>query len=269
MRSARYRFFLGAPLATSSARPALPLMFDGILGYAWAVKRGVVKNPGEILPENLVFPVLPVDLIAPRCYAASALFLPELAVSEPTLINRHASLQKESGRHGLHSWKQNLSGRWSKACQEVYWLTATPYVDFYVRGDIEKIDELVGVIGDIGYIGAKRSAGYGLITDIRVEEDVADWSTWKDGKPTRPLPVATVGEKEGLEKVWAAYYPPYWSMAGAEWCYMPPLEQYQPSNFVPTVVDMKLRLEADLKKFNDARKSLEEAGNKNKEERRA
>ena len=84
----RIRFFLNTPIALYGQRPFQPLMFDGILGYAWAIRNGLTKTPRETVPANLMFPDLPLDLAGEKCYAASAAFVPPEARLEYTQIVR-------------------------------------------------------------------------------------------------------------------------------------------------------------------------------------
>lgn len=230
MKPLRYRFKLGTPLASTVNRPLTPLMFDGILGYAWAVQNGLTKTPAEEIKKNLIFPELPIAKIADRCYAASAGFIPAEAKIEPTIFVRHADWKTAVGKHGIGKIAYQVSVGWTQAVQEMYWLTVTPHVDFYVNGNPDEINNLLNVIWDIRYLGSKRGSGYGLITDITIDENVPDLSTWNNGQPTRPIPVSLVGEKPGLTKEWATYYAPYWHMGNAAWCYMPSPKQYIPCN---------------------------------------
>lgn len=228
MKAARYRFQLGTPLATSANQTYRPLLFDGILGYAWAVQQGLFKNPGEERIERLQFPDLPVAQIVDRCYAASAAFLPGEAYLEPSMLIRHADWKNAVNRHRIGNIVYQVSSGWTQAVQEIYWLTVTPHLDFYVRGEMGAINNLLNIIWDIRHLGSKRGSGYGLITDIRIDEAAEDFAVWREGEPTRPIPVTAAGEREDLIREWTTYYPPYWQGANAAWCYVPPVRQYLP-----------------------------------------
>ena len=40
-----------------------PLMLDSILAYQWMRQHGHFKSAAENIPENLVFPELPLELV--------------------------------------------------------------------------------------------------------------------------------------------------------------------------------------------------------------
>lgn len=244
MKNLQYRFHLSTPLAMHSGKPIGPLHFDGLLGWAWAKLNGFDKTPSEEIVANLVFPELPIEKIGDNCYCASCGFLPygeELNVEkdgekyqavaprmEPTIFVRHADWVQAVGRHKADGVQYQVSTGWGQAVQETYWLLITPFVDFFVRGEEKPLDELVGVIRNGGYLGGKRGSGFGRIKEVECYEMEEDWSVWKNGKPTRPVPVELVGERTGLVKEWATFKPPYWHVANSAWCYMPPKEQYLP-----------------------------------------
>jgi CRISPR type IV-associated protein Csf3 len=239
----------------------MPLMFDGILGYAWAVKKGYRKTPAELHPENLVFPELPLEKVGEKCYAASAAFLPPEASMYPTKIMRHADWKTAMARFGCPATAYETATGWQQACQEPYWLIATPYVDFYYRGDDQGVIDLLSVIYSIGFIGGKRSAGYGQISRIELFEDVEEQSVWRtDGRPSRPVPVEIAGRREGLVPEWTTYYPPYWAAANSAWCYVPPPEQWLPSCNAADIAE-KLELH-----FNDRIQRLQKSETKSEKE---
>lgn len=253
---ARIRFYLSTPLAMPSNKPAAPLMLDGLLGYAWALDNGLFKTPAEELPGNLVFPDLPLEKIGERCYAASAMIIPPEASMEPTMLVRHADWAAAMAKRGQGDLAYNVGSGWMKGAQEVLWLLVTPYIDFYCRGDLERIKPLVRIIQDIGHIGPKRHSGYGRVHGVAVSTKCEDWAVWREGQPTRPLPVAGFQDKlpAGAAPAvdWSTYYPPYWFMGNATWCYVPPVFQYRPAAPVENV------LAAAGKHLEDARRKFEQ-----------
>jgi CRISPR type IV-associated protein Csf3 len=224
----KVRFYLNTPLAFYGNKPLQPLMFDGILGYAWAIKNGLLKTPSEANQNNLLFPELPLEEIGDKCYAASACFIPQEATMTPSMINRRADWAGPMARHGVKTMRYDVAVGWQQACQEVIWELATPYVDFYFNGNKKGVVDLLSIIFKMRYLGSKRGIGYGLIRKIDIKDKSEDWAIWRDGQPTRPLPVEIVGEKPGLTAEWFTYYPPYWMTTNGTWCYTPPQEQWLP-----------------------------------------
>jgi len=237
----RLRFYLQTPIAVSGQKPPHPLMLDGILGYAWALRNGYRKTPAEIRPENLVFPELPLEKIGNKCYAASAAFLPPEAAMFPTVFVRRADWQSAMARYGCPETLYTPATGWPQAAREPYWLLSTPYVDFYYRGDSRGVADLLAVIFQIRFLGGKRAAGYGQIQKIELHEKTADWSVWREGCPTRSIPVEIAGNKKGLIPEWTTYYPPYWAAVNSAWCFTPPVEQWLP---VRKAKDLAVRLES-------------------------
>ena len=224
----KIRFHLITPIATYGQKSPKPLMLDGILGYAWAMKNGYLKNPAESSPENLVFPELPLEKIGEKCYAASSAFIPSDSSMVPTKIMRLADWKNAMARYGSPATRYETSVGWQQARQEPYWQLSTPYVDFYYRGNKKAVTELLSIIYNIGFLGGKRAAGFGQIRRIEHFDNSEDWAVWRDDQPTRPIPVSIAGKKDHLTPEWVTYYPPYWAMANSEWCYCPPHSQWLP-----------------------------------------
>ncbi len=219
------RIYLGTPLAVNASKPPAPIMFDGLLGYAKMLKEGYTKTPSEQNPANLKFFELPLEKIGEKCYAASAMFLPSSAVMLPTVVIKPADWKFPMAKHAPTTTYEKSVG-WQQACMEPYWELATPYIDFYFKGDPKGVADLLSIIYKGRYIGPKRAAGYGLIRRIELRRNVEDWSVWRNGLPTRPVPVAIAGEKPGLKAEWTTYHAPYWATANNAWCYTPPVEQW-------------------------------------------
>lgn len=82
-------------------------------------------------------------------------------------------------------------------------------VTFYARGFGDMISDLLN--NHIAYIGKKSSQGFGEIKEWIVEEIDEDYSFFKDGQPSRPLPLSAFPfyKDDGLIKD-AALIPPAW-----------------------------------------------------------
>lgn len=225
----KVRFYVNTPVCFSAQKPYQPLMLDGLLGYAWALRKGLLKNPGESVPSNLIFPELPLELAGDRCYAASAAFVPSEASLALTYFNRRADWKEPIARAGAPQTSYNVSVGAMQAGQEPYWLLVTPYLDFYYQAtDQAEVNALLDVLFRIRFLGSKRAAGFGLIRHIRLIKDAEDWAVWRNGVPTRPVPVAIAGKRAGLTPEWCTYYPPYWAAANRVWCYVPSADQSMP-----------------------------------------
>lgn len=100
-------------------------------------------------------------------------------------------------------------------------------ITFYAKGDIKEVERLLTTY--ITHVGKKAAQGYGEILNMKFEEIEADYSQFKGGHPTRPVPVNQYPEY----KDWCyendipmtiakhAIIPPYWRTDCMEWCYMP------------------------------------------------
>lgn len=95
-------------------------------------------------------------------------------------------------------------------------------IEFYVRGDTERVMELLEK--HINFLGKKSSQGYGEVRCWSFEETEEDYSLWKDGQPMRPMP-AKECEEELKGKLFNmqeyAIIPPYWRHDHREICIMP------------------------------------------------
>lgn len=96
---------------------------------------------------------------------------------------------------------------------------------FYVRGDLDKIQELLKKY--IYFIGKKGSQGYGQIKEYEFKEIKDNYSIIKDKKIMRNVPVRF--EKELKQKaiiknniiMEKSIIPPYWRQDYRELCFMP------------------------------------------------
>lgn len=231
----RIRVSLLTPLAFWGSKKQNPLMFDGILGYVAMMRLGYRKTPAEHLPETLVLPPLPIRKErAPEgeFYRASAMFVPKGAYWTQTMLVKQADWGMEAARTFKKYAGRTLeeqSGPY-RQCLEPYMLLVTPYVDFYC--DCENESEMYSLLKDLrslGFIGSKRAAGYGMIASISVDpSDPGEWGVWKDGRPTRPVPVGWAGENLDCPVEWCRLTPPYWHHHDRKLCYVPHPDQWSP-----------------------------------------
>jgi len=96
-------------------------------------------------------------------------------------------------------------------CDKVIW---------YAYGDIEKVAEL---LVSVPAIGKKRVQGNGMVLRWIVEEAENDWSTWRENKLMRPLPMPLCGGIQwayGFEAKIIAYRAPQWHSCNQCICMM-------------------------------------------------
>jgi len=233
---ARVRIYLTTALAFWSQKKMQPLMLDSILGYWKLREMGYKKNPSEQCPENIVFPELPIEkegTPGKEFYKASAMFVPKEAKWSLTAVPRRCD-SRESFVHQAHCEFNTRDEQVSvfRGMFETFLLLNTSYIDFYYTPidstDIDEMKHLLAMLKKSAYLGGKRSAGYGMIQSIELHLKSEDWSVWKDGNPTRPIPVEYAGELD-LPMDHCSFRPPYWYNKNKEMCYIPPLEQWYPS----------------------------------------
>ncbi len=87
---------------------------------------------------------------------------------------------------------------------------------FYVRGDYEKIDELLKCLPALGQ---KRSIGFGFIKDYEIKKISKDYSLVKDNVAMRAIPVEYL--KHAEEVTLLPYKPPYWDSRNVKLCCIP------------------------------------------------
>lgn len=73
-------------------------------------------------------------------------------------------------------------------------------VSWHCVGDLSRIRALLATVT---HIGKKQAQGWGRVAAWTVEPVDADWSCWRDGQPTRALPVAELappGQSFGVDR---------------------------------------------------------------------
>lgn len=228
MKTYKIRFYLGSPMLFNAQKPILPLQGDGIYGYAWMLKQGIRKAPSEHYVKNLIYPILPFAKES-ECYAISASFFPKESFFEETMLLRTADFQKSFASHHVGNASIHSGEGAYRAIRDNYWKLITPYLEFFAKGDIEGIAGLTEIILKFGYLSGKRASGYGKILNAEITAAEGDWSLWRDGQPTRNVPVLQ-GEKlrEGIIVKECGHCPPYWHTGLWRKCYVPPHDMHFP-----------------------------------------
>lgn len=223
----RIRIYLSTPLLYSVYRPIRSIQGDGLYGYAWMLQEGIKKNASEQNPENIIEPVLPF-VKENDCYCISAGFFPKNAYFEGTLLMRSMNSTAYAKQNVGESIVNFQMGE-HQSVMDFYWKLITPYIDFYAKCDnIEKFKALTKIIYDNGYISNKRSVGFGRILNIKINEIDYDWSQWKDGQPTRNIPIANK-KKGNIVTEYCGYKPPYWHTDFWTECFVPPVDMHMPN----------------------------------------
>lgn len=250
----KIRFNLSSNLTFPANKPIRPIQFDGVLGIAWKTITGRSKTPAELIPENLILPELPLELIDNKFYAASAGFTAPNSFFKPTLYNRSADLIHTFDNVKTGAVANQTSVGIFQSAQEPYWELFTEYVDFYARViDLERLRYMLDIIKHIGTLGAKKSTASGRIYSIEITKAENDYSLWKDGQPTRPIPVSSQAcnfpqpEQNLLIKDFCSSRPPYWSAILHEECYISPTNMHLPN--LPIIHNNLFLLEQKLTNF--------------------
>lgn len=94
-----------------------------------------------------------------------------------------------------------------------------PYITFYATGDAARIYELL--TNYIKHVGKKAGAGFGRVHKWDVEAVDYDYSLFKDGVATRPIPAVDYDvDEEKHYLVEASLIPPAWRDDYHEVCWM-------------------------------------------------
>ena len=94
----------------------------------------------------------------------------------------------------------------------------TPKVFWDVEGDGDQIREL---LKNAMFIGKKRTAGYGEITNWHFDDSLNNGLLSPDNKPMRPIPVQLYEGDKSLPISDAAWKPAYWNPENIAACYAP------------------------------------------------
>lgn len=95
-----------------------------------------------------------------------------------------------------------------------------PEVTWYATGDGEKVQQL---LTGVGFIGKRRSSGYGEVKSWSVVSGDLDGITGPFGEPLRPVPESMFRGDRNALKLDAAWRPAYWNPQNRAICYAPEL----------------------------------------------
>lgn len=100
------------------------------------------------------------------------------------------------------------------------YLREIPRIDWFCRGDQGLIDRY---LSRVRYIGKKRSYGYGRVDRWEIVGFDRDWSLWRNGQITRPVPLRLVDgiEYRGETLMRWGWRSPYWLPENQDICILP------------------------------------------------
>lgn len=173
------------------AHLAGPLAWDGYNGVTlegalqWVV---VCRESGMSPPDALVgsphvdiqIPIVDITMAGKRVACASWARLP-VGYLEDTRLRRKRTRVEALGLRQVMT-----NGGPHKAMQIPVACIVAPYVEFAVRGDRDKI---VDLLRDMAGLGRDRGRGLGIVEGWEVVPDPQDGSLVIDGAPQRALPV--------------------------------------------------------------------------------
>lgn len=105
---------------------------------------------------------------------------------------------------------------------------ATPYLDFFVRGDRALLADL---LREVGGIGRDSVRGLGSVLGVEIDDDADDRSLVWHRRPQRPIPLVNDGGPFDVRALDSAYYDirtsgtraPYWRKWMSTMCAVPVL----------------------------------------------
>lgn len=101
-----------------------------------------------------------------------------------------------------------------------YRASETGTVTWHCVGDLEAIADL---LQDADFIGKKRTAGFGQVSEWDYADTDLDGLVDTGGKPLRPIPFDMFDGDRSLPVQDAAWKPAYWDPANRAPCYAPPM----------------------------------------------
>lgn len=197
------------------------LAIDSIMAAAWMRRHypDAYWGPRPTTADELIEDDLPLARIEAGnvwYYAASFAAWPAVTAEELTYWNKRvdqAELPRVDfdGRRGTIDIK---SGRY-KAFHMPLPIKTANEIRWWVKGDAT---EIISLLESITNIGKKKSQGWGNVSSWSVEPTSEDFSSYRDGKPTRPIPI-TSDAVGGI--MFCGYRPPYWHPARQGICLQP------------------------------------------------
>ena len=83
------------------------------------------------------------------------------------------------------------------------------------------IDQIEDLLGDAFFIGKKRTAGYGEVTNWDFKDSETDGLVDANEQPLRPIPAERFKGDKSLPMIDTAWKPAYWNLENRTTCYAP------------------------------------------------
>lgn len=206
----------------------LPL--DGPLAAEWMRRHHTdlyYNSTVGIKAEDLIDADLPLErrgnLSGPDWYfACSFAVWPDLVAEGQTHWNKrfrseYSDMIDFAGKRGKVIVEQGPQ----KAYHMPLFYTAAMEVKWWVFGDKAGIEDL---LSGIRAIGKKTSQGFGVVLDWEVAPMAEDWSCYRNGRPTRTIPVDENNPPPSGDFGYRGYRPPYWHPARQGFVLLPDKE---------------------------------------------
>lgn len=166
-------------------------------------------------------PAVPVvDLeLSSGVLALASCGVPAPVVVETTRARRKRPRADVYGVEG----KLTVAGGWTKAINALVATITTPWLDFYLVADRERLTRL---LRDVSGIGRDAARGVGRVLGFEVERSTEDRSLVWRGCPMRPLPLpgpvsSTDLDADAYEARESGTRAPYWHRASRVPCAVP------------------------------------------------
>ena len=200
---------------TGNVAGAEDLPIDSILAAAWMRRHepeAYYQSRHLITVDNLIdaeLPLLKINPDTPLWYwAASFVVWPEVAANDFHYWNKRID-HREMHRVGDVKRLDIKAGRY-KAYHMPIPTRAALELRWWVVGDKAEIESL---LFSITSIGKKKSQGWGAVRQWTVEPMAEDWSCYREGKPTRTIPLEEgwqTKRQDGFHIGLRTFRPPYW-----------------------------------------------------------
>jgi hypothetical protein len=170
----------------------MPLMVEGVLQFVvvWAATD---QSPDCVFAEcpndlRVEIPIPIADIqIGQHTIACASAALPAPLFAEDVRYRR-----KRADVDSYNANKVVTSGGWAKSLNIACPTVVTPFVDFFVRGDRAKLEQLL-THPSLAGIGRDIGRGLGTVLGWEIDPDPADRSLVFNGAPQRILPYMNAG----------------------------------------------------------------------------
>lgn len=175
----------------------MPIHLDGLIlyNYFYAKNKERITN----VNFNIEIPELSIDKYESdygSCWRASALIVDSKQMDS----KQHVRRRFNDNRITMFNTTVNNQGFFTANRNTPVNIIVCDRLVSYIRC---KIDEIEKYIMMINYLGKYRSAGYGRVQNILIQEQDNDYSLTKNGRATRYIPIPN-GRRFGRAM------PPYW-----------------------------------------------------------